>query len=135
MTTTTLSTVAQQLIQAAIQAAEQQNLAVAASIVDIGGHLVAFTRMDGVGYMANDITRRKAITACNFKMPTHAFYELLQKVPELQFAIAKEPEVLAVAGGMPIIVKGTCIGGLGVGGGNFEQDQQIAEKAMQTLLG
>lgn len=91
--------------------------------------------MDGVGYMANDITRRKALMACNFRMPTHVFYDVLQKVPPLQFAVSKEPDVLAVAGGMPIIIDGTCIGGLGIGGGSFEQDQQIAEKAMQVLIG
>ncbi|GAB2607453.1 GlcG/HbpS family heme-binding protein [Spirosoma areae] len=128
-----LAQVAQALIQSALAEANLQNLSIAACVVDSGGHLVAHHRMNGVSYMANDIVRRKATTACNFRLPTHVFYTVLQQQPTLQYAISSQADVLAVAGGMPIVVDGQCIGGLGIGGGNFEQDQAIAEKAMQSL--
>ena len=133
MNTTDLAQVAQALIQSALLEAGRQNLSIATCIVDQGGHLVAHHRMAGVSYMANELVRRKASTACNFRLPTHIFYNALQQQPTLKFAISSQADVLAVAGGMPIVIDGQCIGGLGIGGGSFEQDQAIAEKAMQSL--
>lgn len=133
MNTTDLAQVAQALIQAALAEASQQNILIAACVVDQSGHLVAHHRMAGVSYMANELVRRKASTACNFRLPTHIFYNALQQQPTLKFAISSQADVLAVAGGMPIVIDGQCIGGLGIGGGSFEQDQAIAEKAMQSL--
>ncbi|WP_375448183.1 heme-binding protein [uncultured Fibrella sp.] len=130
-----LASIARQLVDESLREAVKQNLPVAVCVVDTGGHLVMHHRMSGVSYMANDVVRRKAVTACNFRLPTHIFYSILQQQPALAFAITSQPDVLAVAGGMPIIVDGTCIGGFGVGGGNFEQDQAFAEKVMQLLAG
>lgn len=130
-----LSVIARQLVDVALAEAQQQNVPIAVCVVDTGGHLVTHHRMPGVSYMANDVVRRKAVTACNFRLPTHVFYSVLQQQPALSFAVASQPDVLAVAGGMPILIDGVCIGGLGIGGGNFEQDQAIAEKVMQSMAG
>ena len=130
-----LASIARQLVDESLREAAKQNLPVAVCVVDTGGHLITHHRMPGVSYMANDVVRRKAVTACNFRLPTHIFYSILQQQPALAFAVTSQPDVLAVAGGMPIIVDGVCIGGFGMGGGNFEQDQAFAEKVMQSLAG
>ena len=128
-----ISDLATHLLKHAIAEAEALNLPIAVSVVDAGGHLVAHHRMAGVSYMANDVVRRKATTACTFHMPTHILYTVLQTQPELRFAVAAQPDVLAVSGGLPIVVGGVCMGGLGVGGGRFEQDLAIAEKALAAI--
>lgn len=121
---------AQQIIERALAAAREHAIAIVATIVDSGGHLVAFARMDGVGYMANEVTRRKAVTAGNFRMPTQALAAVGDFDPIAGADIAKNPEICAVAGGMPIMRGGQCVGGLGIGGGRSQQDQAIAEHAL-----
>ena len=65
--------------------------------------------------------------------PTHVLAAIEQKVPSLQRAFDKDPHLLTLPGGFPIIVDGTVVGGLGVAGGDFDQDKAIAQKAIQAI--
>jgi glc operon protein GlcG len=121
---------AQELLNAAVSAAKKQNLAVAITIVDLGGHPVVFGRLDGVSYSANDGSRRKAVAACNFQMPTHVLFEMAQADPLMGEALRSNPDIFIFPGGMPIIHEGKCVGGLGVSGSSYLQDQSIAEIAV-----
>jgi glc operon protein GlcG len=125
---------AQKLIAAALEEARQQEVKIAATVVDAGGHLVAFARMDTVGYLAVDITRRKALTAYNFQMPNDALVHLGQNEPAIAVDLAKNAEVCMLAGGLPIQIDSFCIGGLGIGGASSDLDRIIAEKAISLVL-
>ncbi len=124
---------AQSLLESVFAQARQQGLQMAAYVVDNGGHLVAFGRMDNVGYMAIEVTRRKALTACNFRMPTHALSQIALADAVVGADLAKNSEVCMVGGGVPIMAGQHCLGGLGVGGGRAEQDREIALKALAAL--
>jgi glc operon protein GlcG len=125
---------AQKLIAAAIDEARQQGVNIAASVVDPGGHLISFARMDAVAYMAIDMTRRKAITACNFQMPNDALQAICQSQPAFAVDLAKNADICLLGGGLPIEIDAQCVGGLGIVGASEEIDRSIAEKAISLLL-
>ena len=106
-----------------------QTIPISISIVDDAGRLVAFMRQEGCSYFAIEASRKKAITASQLKAPTHALADAAQKNPALQAAFTKNDEILTLPGGLPIVQNGKVVGGLGVAGGDFNQDKTIAEKA------
>ncbi len=121
---------AQKLIAAVLTAAEQQGLSVAAYVVDSGGHLIAAARMDGVSYMIIDVARRKAITSFIFQLPSEDLKQITDANPVVAADLVKNPDICAVPGGVPIVVNGQCVGGLGVSGGSGEQDRALARQAV-----
>jgi glc operon protein GlcG len=125
---------AQRLVTAAIDVARQQGVNIAASVVDSGGHLVAFGRMDGVGYIAVELTRRKALTACNFQIPNDMLQAIGQSQPAIAADLAKNADICLLGGGLPIQLESRCVGGIGIGGATSEMDRAIAEKAISLLL-
>lgn len=127
------SIAAQRIISRAVVAAHEQGIAIAAMVVDAGGHLIAFIRMDGVSPMAIDSTRRKALTAWSFRMPTKSLGAISSFDPVAGADIAKNPDMCMVPGGLPIMLDGHCVGGIGIGGGRSEQDQAIVEQALAAL--
>ncbi len=125
--------IAQKLIDKALDKARQLGVEVAITVVDPGGHLVAFARMDTVPYMAIDSTRRKALTAYNFQMPNHVLLALSQSEPAIAADLAKNADICMLAGGLPIMIESLCVGGLGIGGASAEEDLAIARKAIAWL--
>ncbi len=61
------------MVQAAVDAARVGHPPIAITVVDAGGHVLAKRRMDGVAYIANDVSRRKASTANAGRMQTRGF--------------------------------------------------------------
>jgi len=118
------------LLTTGLAAATERNVAVTISIVDTGGHLRAVVRQAECSYFALESSRKKAVTASQLKLPTHVVGNLSQQFPALQAAFTTNPDILGLPGGVPIRVNGQVVGGLGVGGGDFAQDQQIAEAAV-----
>jgi glc operon protein GlcG len=126
--------IAQALINAAIEEAKRLEINIAAAVVDTGGHLVAFARMDGVSYIAVDITRRKALTACNYRLPSQKLFAISHSHPAITAEFANNDELCMLGGGLPIELADLCIGGLGIGGAkSAEQDEKIALKAKSIL--
>lgn len=125
--------VSQKLMQAALDEAARLDVNITVSVVDMGGHLVAVQRMEGCGFLALESSRKKAVTASQLKSPTHVLGEIEQKIPSLQRAFDKDANLLTLPGGFPLFVAGQLIGGLGVAGGDFEQDKLVAEKAAQAI--
>lgn len=123
----------QQLVVAALQAAEVISVPIAIAIVDKGGHLMAFVRQDSVTYIAYDISRRKAITALNFNAPTQFLMNIANADAAMASEMNKNPDLTMVPGGLPIQIDGICVGGLGISGGRSEQDQEIAQKAIASV--
>jgi glc operon protein GlcG len=126
--------VIEQMISATLLEANLLQVPITVSIVDLGGHLVAMQRMDGCSFFALDVSQKKAVTASQFKMPTHTLYELAQRVPGMEKALDKNSAILPIVGGFPVIVNEQVVGGLGISGGDADQDKAIGEKGIQALL-
>lgn len=117
------------LLNAAVAKARDMNVPQCISIVDAGGHLLAFLRMDGAFVLSMETSLRKAMTAASYGEPTGNLRDGI----DLKLAIATEGKRINLPGGLPIMVDGHIIGGIGVGSGTGEQDRQVAAAALRTL--
>lgn len=123
-----------QLFLAAVQEAKQQGLLITVTVVDTGGHLRAVQRQEGCSYFALESSRQKAVTASQLRMPSHVVGEVGQKFPLLQASFKANADISGLPGGFPLLWDGIVVGGLGVAGGNFDQDQAIGAAAIAILL-
>lgn len=122
-----------QLFLVARQEANRQGLPITVTVVDTGGHVRAVLRQEGCSYFALESSRQKAITASQLRMPSHVVGEIGQKFPLLQASFNANPDISELPGGFPIHWAGVVVGGLGVAGGNFDQDQAIGAAAVATI--
>jgi glc operon protein GlcG len=103
---------------------------VAVAILDDGGHLLHFSRMDGATPANARIAIEKGRTAAESRRTTANWQERIKAGrPEL----IKMPGILPVQGGVPIVAEGVCVGGVGVSGVQSHEDEQIARAASDAL--
>lgn len=119
------------LLNAAVKKAEEMNQPQCVAVVDDGGHLLAFVRMDGAKVLSIDSSTRKAVTAASSRVPTAG----VSKENELKLALATDGRLTNLKGGLPIIIDGHVVGGIGVGSGTGEQDLEVAQAALKALKG
>jgi uncharacterized protein GlcG (DUF336 family) len=93
------------------------------AVVDDHGELLAFHRLDGASFASIDIAQAKARTAARFRRPTKA---LGDAIAEGRIALLSVDGVMALQGGVPIVVNGVTVGAIGVSGVTSEQDEQVA---------
>jgi uncharacterized protein GlcG (DUF336 family) len=128
---------AKTMMTVAIDAARDMKIAVSVAIADSGGHLIAFERMDGGRFHSVYSSTTKAVCAASNMRPTSprgAQAQELDVAHAIGLALAAGPERwTAMEGGFPIIVEGECIGGIGVSGGDWEQDQKIAQASVTAI--
>jgi uncharacterized protein GlcG (DUF336 family) len=118
-------------ISAAAEAeAKKNNWNVCISILDDGGHLLHLIRMDGASPANARIAVEKGRTAAESRRSTAAWQERIRTRPEL----LRMPEITPVQGGLPIMVEGGCVGGVGVSGVQSHEDEQIAKAGIDALL-
>lgn len=101
------------------------------AIVDAAGNLKAFGRSDRSSYLAVNIAIDKAYTAAAFGLSTAQWVDLLDDRGASN--LRHVPRVMAAAGGFPIIEDGAIIGGLGISGGSWAQDQEAGEEALRNF--
>jgi len=119
-------------ISAAAEAEARMNSwHVAIAILDDGGHLLHFIRMDGATPANAVIAVEKARTAAMSRRSSGKWEEMVMGGRP---AMVKMPGILPVQGGMPVVVDGTCVGGVGVSGVQSQQDEQIANAGIAALL-
>lgn len=121
---------AQDLVQRALDAARSQDAAIAVVVVDRGGHPVAAARMDGVSFVMSDVARRKATMAGALGAPTSAVAEMAKGDALLAAGFTGSDDVIALPGGLPLLGAGGPIGAIGVAGGHYSVDDDIATKAV-----
>ncbi|MEU8827324.1 heme-binding protein [Streptomyces sp. NPDC048636] len=119
------------LIAAVQTAAARIGFTAAVAVTDPGGHLKAFDRADDAPFLTAEVAVDKAWTAASFRTPTHTWNNYLAN-PNIA-PLGGHPRLMAVGGGYPIIDNGRCVGGLGISGGSYEQDQRAAEEALAAL--
>lgn len=121
------------LIEAGAAKALEIGVPMVIAIVDESGVLKAFRRMDGAAQLSVDIAINKAYTAISFGMPTHAWFDFIKNDPPLLHGIVHTPRLVVFGGGYPVSRDGQTIGGIGVSGGHYHQDMQVAEAALAAF--
>ncbi len=99
------------------------------TIVDDGGNLLAFVRMDGARLLSAETSRSKAITAASHRQPTSR----LDPAHEIKLAIAAGGRLTNLEGGLPIVIDGECVGAIGVGSGSGAQDVEVARAGLAAI--
>ncbi|MEV6671114.1 heme-binding protein [Streptomyces sp. NPDC051162] len=141
MTDTTSTTVrplttdeADALVTAARRAADEQGVRIAVTVLDAGGHLLAFRRDDRAVLIAGETSTRKAFTAAQLDAPTADLVEAVQPGGLFHtLPTALDRPLLFIAGGVPLRRDGRLIGAIGVGGGAPDQDHGIAAAAIAAV--
>ena len=121
-------------VQAALAAAKAEAVKngwiVSIAIVDDGGHPLGFLRLTDAAPLTAQIAFGKARTAALSRRESR-FYEEVVKNGRTAFLSV---DVTALEGGVPVVVDGQCVGAIGVSGVRSDQDAQIANAAVQSLL-
>ncbi|MEB0133973.1 MAG: glc operon protein GlcG [Bradyrhizobium sp.] len=129
-----LSLVDVKKIAAAAEAeALANNWAVAIAIVDDGGHLLSFQRLDGTAPISADIAPAKARTAALGRRESKIYEDMINN-GRMSFITAPKLEGM-LEGGVPIMIDGQCLGAVGVSGVKSSEDAQVAKAGIAALLG
>lgn len=126
-------TKAQNIIDAAIKKAEEIGQPMNIAVVDDGGHLISFARMDGAIKASIDISTRKARTSILMNAPTAALSDLVQPGAELYGLEQLSGGLVIFGGGIPLEIDGTVVGAIGVSAGSVAQDVAVAEAGLAAL--
>ena len=128
---------AKMMVDTAVAKARAAGIAISCAVVDAGGHLVAFERMDGGRFHTQQSSTTKAVCAASNKRVTStkgAVGQDLDTNHALGLALAAGPERwTALEGGAPVLIGGECIGGIGVSGGDWATDERIAREAIEAI--
>jgi uncharacterized protein GlcG (DUF336 family) len=129
---------ARHIVNAAVRKAAEIGVPETVCVVDEGGHPLVLERMDGARITGPQIAWNKAFTASGHKRSTHLFNQA-PNGPGLPgneaFGIqwSFEGRFAAFVGGYPIVVDGEVVGGIGLSGGNGEQDTACGVAGLQAL--
>jgi uncharacterized protein GlcG (DUF336 family) len=126
---------AEALIAAARRAAEVAGVPVSITVLDGGGHLLAFRRDDRAVLISGETSTRKAYTALQLDAATADLVDAVQPGGLFHtLPTALDRPLLFIAGGVPVRRDGRLIGAIGVGGGAPEQDHAFAVAAVEEVL-
>jgi uncharacterized protein GlcG (DUF336 family) len=132
-TTVDLAT-AHRMIAAAHAEADSRSLLVSAAVVDAGGHLIAFGRMDGAEIAGPVLAVDKAYTAVANRIATSELATLAAPGGELFGLHANGGGRFVIfGGGVPIAVEGVIVGGIGVSGASAAEDEACALAALEGI--
>jgi glc operon protein GlcG len=112
--------------------AKKNNWNVVIAVLDSGGNLVMLSRLDGTQFGSIEVAREKAYSAVAFRRPTKVFQDAVEK-GGVNMRLLKLSGASPVEGGIPIVVDGKLVGGVGVSGVTSEQDAQIARAGVDAL--
>jgi uncharacterized protein GlcG (DUF336 family) len=120
---------AHKAMAACLTEAEKNKWNVSIAIVDDGGFLMHFDRTDGVGPISTEVAVGKARTSALTKRPSKFFEDRVKERP----AFANFPAGILIQGGLPIMVRGDCVGAIGVSGVQSHEDEQIAQAGVKAI--
>jgi glc operon protein GlcG len=105
------------------------------AVVDDGGHLMAFARMDGAKLSSVDIAINKAVAAAIRRMPTGPARsgDEVNLLLSLSLAIGSRAQQTPLRGGLPLEANGQCVGAIGVSAGTEDQDVEVARAGASAL--
>jgi uncharacterized protein GlcG (DUF336 family) len=127
------SELAQKMVDEAVAKAREIGVSENVAILDDGGNLKAFSRMDGAPILCIEIAQNKAYTAL-FGVPTHDFFNFIKGDPSLLAGMPTLPRMAAWGGGFPIKVDGEIVGAIGLSGAPTVQNDIDCARAALALL-
>jgi len=128
------SETAERIITAAETKAQEMGIPMSIAVCDEDGTLKAFRRMDGAALLSVQIAQDKAYTAISFGgMATHEWYDFIKNDPPLLNGIVKTDRLIVFGGGYAIKADAEIIGGIGVSGGHYSDDMQVAQAGLEAL--
>ncbi len=130
---TITSYAAQKILEAAKAKAEAVGKPMIIAVVDDSGILKAFERMDGAPLLSVGIAQDKAYTAVSFGLASHEWHEFIKNDPPLLHGIVKTDRLVVFGGGYPLFVDGELVGGIGVSGGHYSDDMEVAQAGLTAL--
>jgi glc operon protein GlcG len=130
---------AETILAAAREKASALGVKVNVAVVDGGGHLIAFARMDGARPASGYTAQTKAATAATYRqetgpLPAKGEPDVLLNLSLQNAALAAGGKLTTLKGGVPVVVEDQVIGAVGVGGGSGEQDAEVARAGIGALL-
>ena len=128
---------AQAVLAAAERRAVEIDVPMDIAVVDDGGHLLAFSRMDGAKLSSVEIAIAKAHCAAIRRKPTGPDRngEQVNLAVSLGLAISSHGRQIPLRGGLPLEIEGVCVGAIGASNGNEDQDVDVAEAGLRALAG
>ena len=124
------------VMKAALKKSETLDVKMNIAIVDAGGNLVSFMRMDGAWLGSVDIAMKKAKTAAFFDMPSSNLGQLSQPGGSLYGIEHSNGGLITFPGGVPIHTKDkVLIGAIGVSGSTVENDFEVADAGRKAVCG
>ena len=127
------SDLAQKMVEEAVAKARKIGVAENVAILDDGGNLKAFGRMDGAPILCIEIAQNKAYTAL-FGVSTQDLFNLIQSDPSLLAGMPTLARMAAWGGGFPIKVNGEVVGAIGLSGAPTVQNDVDCAKAALALV-
>ena len=128
---------ARKMISVAIDQARAAKITISCCVVDAGGQVVALDRMDGAPFHTVHSCSTKAVCSSSTKRKTSAkgaVGQTLDVAHALGLTLAAgASRWTAMEGGVPILLDGECVGGVGVSGGDWETDHRIAQMAVESI--
>jgi uncharacterized protein GlcG (DUF336 family) len=125
---------AKAVVAAAEDRAEEMGVPMCIAVMDDGGNLVAFHRMDGALLASIDIAQDKAYTAVSLEMDTETVWEVSQPGESLYgLGGTNDGRIVTFGGGLPLEVDGTVVGAVGVSGGSAEEDVTVASAGVEAF--
>jgi len=125
---------AQRMIAAAEAKATELGVPMVIAISDESGVLKAFGRMDGAALLSVQIAQDKAYTAAGFGLPTDGWHEFIKDDPPLAAGATGGIDRLVIfGGGYPIKIGDRIVGAIGVSGGHYTQDMEVAQAGLAAI--
>ena len=124
---------AKAMIEASEAKAREIGVPMCTAIADPDGNLKAFSRMDGAALLSIKIAQDKAYTAISFGLSTKDWWQFIKDDGPLLHGITHAERVVIYEGGIPIQKDGQIVGGIGVSGGYYTQDQECAEAGIEAF--
>ena len=123
------------LIEGARNKATEIGVPMCIAVTDDSGNLIAFERMDGGKAHSIVVAQDKAFTAGAARKATHE-YNAVNTPGSLAFGIHTEHggRISTVGGGLPVLVDGECVGGIGASSGSPQQDMDVSQAGLDQFL-
>jgi uncharacterized protein GlcG (DUF336 family) len=126
---------ARRYVDKAMAIAEERQAPIAVVVVDRAGTIVAAARSDAAAPITVDLARRKAALSAAVGAPTKMIVMMAKTDPVLAAGLQSVPDHLVLPGGMPVIGPGGVPeGAIGIAGGHYDVDEEIAEATVRAMM-
>jgi uncharacterized protein GlcG (DUF336 family) len=120
-------------LQAAVAKSRQLGHAMSIAVVDEAGIVKGSLRMDGASEATAGIAADKAHTSASLGLPTHALWDFIKNDPPLLHGLPGHRRMVVFGGGYPVLEDGKVIGAIGVSGGHYSDDMEVARAALAAI--